>query len=128
MLSQNDRRTAPAKYPRQADPFMLRDDHLILLLIDGLLAVHAAVRRWFERRRTRQTLAALDAHQLRDIGINRADISSWSEKLSTVLAKRAEVRDIRQRALANLDDSQLSNLSDAGLRLRREARREHYRD
>jgi uncharacterized protein YjiS (DUF1127 family) len=128
MLSQNDHKTTPANHPRKADPVLLRDDHLVLLLIDGLLAVHAAVRRWFKRRRTRQILAALDAHQLRDIGLTRADIASCSRRLSTVLTKRAEVRDIGRRALADLDDSQLSNLSEAGLKLRREARREHYRD
>lgn len=122
MLIKNDHKTTSANRPRQADSVLLREDHLILLLVDGLVAAHAAVRRWWDRRRTRQTLAALDGHQLRDIGITRADISGWSGRLSTVLGKHAGVRDISRRALADLDDSELSNLSDLGRHVRRETR------
>lgn len=128
MLRHNCNGTTPANHPRKADPVLLREDHLILLLIDGAVAVHAAVRRWLERRRTRQALAALDAHQLRDIGLTRADIAGWSGRLSSVLGKPAEAGGISRRALAGLDASQLSNLSDAGLRLRREARQDIHRD
>ena len=119
MLSHKCNRTASGK----ADPVFLRDDHIVLLAIDGLLAAHAAINRWFKRWRTRQLLAALDKHQLRDIGLTRADVSSWSGRLRTVLGKPADVGDISRRALADLDDSELGNLSDLGRQVRRDVRR-----
>ena len=120
MLRQNCNGAAPTDHKRKADSVLLRDDHLILLLVDGILAVHAAVRRWLVRRRTRRALAALDPHQLRDIGVPRADALRESRRWWSG-------RDNSQRALAELDDSELSNLSEAGLKMRREARRESNR-
>ena len=51
----------------------LRDDHVILAVIDGLLYLHASFKRWRNRRRTLRALADLDETQLRDIGLTRDD-------------------------------------------------------
>lgn len=51
----------------------LRDDHVILAAIDGLLYLHASLKRWRNRRRTLRALADLDEAQLRDIGVTRDD-------------------------------------------------------
>jgi uncharacterized protein YjiS (DUF1127 family) len=51
----------------------LRDDHIVLLAIDALLALHASLKRWRKRRRTLRALADLDERQLRDIGVTRDD-------------------------------------------------------
>jgi hypothetical protein len=63
-----------AKYENLKRPaaYTLRDDHLVLLTIDRLLALHAAFRRWRKRRKTLRALADLDERQLRDIGLTRA--------------------------------------------------------
>ena len=66
---------------------------------------------------TLRILAELDERQLRDIGLMRDDVSS--------LRLRAWHK--CYRALANLDVMQLSNLSERGLRMRRETRREMHR-
>jgi uncharacterized protein DUF1127 len=50
---------------------LLRDDHLVLLIIDALLALHARFKKWRNHRRTLRALAELDEHQLRDIGLTR---------------------------------------------------------
>jgi len=49
----------------------LRDDHLVTLTIDRLLAMHAVFNRWRKRRKTLRALADLDDCQLRDIGLTR---------------------------------------------------------
>lgn len=51
----------------------LREDHIILAVIDGLLYLRASFRRWRNRRRTLRALADLDDAQLRDIGLTRDD-------------------------------------------------------
>jgi len=51
----------------------LRDDHLVVLTIDRLLALHAVLNRWRKRRKTLRALAELDDRQLRDIGLTRDD-------------------------------------------------------
>ena len=51
----------------------LRDDHVILAVIDGLFYLHASFRRWRNHRRTLRALAGLDEAQLRDIGLTRDD-------------------------------------------------------
>ena len=61
------------KSTTKADPRLLREDHILCLIMDAGLAVQAAVKRQFARRRTRQALAGLDGHQLRDIGVSRAE-------------------------------------------------------
>ena len=52
----------------------LRDDHLVLLTINRLLALHAAFKRWRKHRKTLRALADLDERQLRDIGLTRDDV------------------------------------------------------
>jgi uncharacterized protein YjiS (DUF1127 family) len=69
----------------------LRDDHIVLLAIDGLLALHTAFKKWRNRRRTLRALADLDERQLRDIGLTR------DEALGETTHKS-------YRALAELDD------------------------
>jgi len=49
----------------------LRDDHIILLAIDAVLALHASFRKWRNHRKTLQALAELNDRQLRDIGLVR---------------------------------------------------------
>ena len=49
----------------------LRDDHIVLWAIDGLLALHSAFKTWRQRKRTLRILADLDDRQLRDIGLTR---------------------------------------------------------
>jgi uncharacterized protein YjiS (DUF1127 family) len=51
--------------------FVLRDDHVVLLAIDALLALYASFKKWRNRRRTLRALADLDDRQLRDIGLTR---------------------------------------------------------
>jgi uncharacterized protein YjiS (DUF1127 family) len=55
----------------QASNVLLRDDHIVLLAIDALLALYASFKKWRNRRRTLTALADLDDHQLRDIGLTR---------------------------------------------------------
>ncbi len=64
----------------EAASVLLRDDHIVLLAIDALLALHASFKKWQNHRRALQVLA-------------------------------------------DLDEAQLSNLSERGLQLRRKTRR-----
>jgi Domain of unknown function (DUF1127) len=81
----------------------LRNDHVVLWAIDGLLTLHAALVRWRSRRRTLRALAELDDEQLRDVGLTRGHHKSY-------------------RALAEIDDTQLCHLSEHGLQVRRKVR------
>lgn len=112
MLMQKSKCPPPAK----ADCGLLRQDHIIFLAMDVGVAGYAAVRRWWELWQTRQVLAELNEHQLRDIGVTRAQALRESRRWWPG-------RDTSRRALAELDDSQLSNLSESGLCARREVRR-----
>ena len=64
-------RNCKASTGREAWSKLLRDDHIILLAIDGLLALHAAFKKWRLHRKTLRALADLDDRQLRDIGLMR---------------------------------------------------------
>ena len=77
-----------------ADP--LRDNHLVLLTINRLLALHAAFKRWRKRRKTVRALADLDERQLRDIGLTRDDV--------------------HYEALAELEDAHSKRINNNGLR------------
>lgn len=57
----------------------LREDHIVLLAIDAVLALHAITKRYFERRRTRRILAELDDRQLRDVGLTRTEALRMDE-------------------------------------------------
>ena len=92
LSADNETRSAP-----------LRNDHIVLWAIDGLLALHVVLVRWRSRRRTFRALADLDEEQLQDVGLTRSHRS--------------------YRALAELDDTQLCHLSEHGLQVRREVRR-----
>jgi uncharacterized protein YjiS (DUF1127 family) len=69
--------------PGEIGPAVLRDDHIVLLAIDGVLTLHAAIKSYLMRRRTRKILAALDDRQLRDIGLTRDEIASASMRSGT---------------------------------------------
>jgi uncharacterized protein YjiS (DUF1127 family) len=53
----------------------LREGHIILLVIDVLVTLHAAFRKWRNHRRTLRALEELDEHQLADIGLRREQVS-----------------------------------------------------
>ena len=101
---------------RNAPSVLLRDDHIVLLAIDALLALHASFKKWRKYRRTLRALADLDERQLRDIGFTGDE--ALSEAPFKLLGRQRSCR-----ALAELDETQLSNLSERGLQVRREARR-----
>jgi uncharacterized protein YjiS (DUF1127 family) len=65
------KRTTVGRRPDQADPCLLREDHFLCVIMDAVLAVQAAVKRWLHRRRGRQELVAVDEHPSRDIGLTR---------------------------------------------------------
>jgi Domain of unknown function (DUF1127) len=110
--NQNCKSSAGPKAPS----VLLRDDHIVLLAIDGLLALHTAFKKWRNRRRTFRALADLDERQLRDIGLTR------DEALCGTPFKLLGPYE-SYRALAELDEAQLSNVSEHGLQARREARK-----
>ena len=87
-----DHSPSPNQDPGKADPRLLREDHFLCLIMDAVLAVRPAVRQWLNRHRTRQVLAALDDHQLRDIGLTRAETRSETANLSAVLAELHQYR------------------------------------
>ena len=92
-------------------PVFLRDDHIVLLAIGGLLALRASIKKWWDRWRTMRALERLDASQLRDLGLMRERSGLHKS----------------YRALAELDESQINGLSERGLQLRCELRRDLHR-
>ena len=113
----------------------------------GAAAAALAARRLYraiQHRRDIAALADLDDHMLADIGLTRSDLGeaiqqpSWrapaappsrragADRMKDMVAKIKRWRlgeDKNRRALAELDEDELSNLSDLGLKVRREARR-----
>ena len=71
-LKQNCKSSAAGK----TSSVLLRDDHVVSLAIDGLVALHALFKKWKSRRRTLKELADLDERQLRDIGLTRDEALS----------------------------------------------------
>ena len=57
--------TSPAIH--DASSVLLRDDHIVLLAIDALLALHASFKKWRNYRRTLRVLAVLDETQLSNL-------------------------------------------------------------
>ena len=118
-LKQNCKRSAA----RETRPNLLRDDHIVLLAIDALLALHASFKKWRSRRRTLRALADLDERQLHDIGLTRDEGLHGYGSISWSLGRRE-----CYRALSELDDSEINNLSEFGRQVWREARRAtHHR-
>ncbi len=91
---------------------------MLFLFVEAVGALHDAVKRWRNRRRTRSALADLNDQQLRDIGLERDDIV-----LSPPVWSAPRVRSYR--ALARLDDNQAGDLSAMGRTLRKDAQRAH---
>ena len=71
--------TTPTERPRpRPEPGcksapVLRDDHIVSLLIDALVTLHLSFKKWRTHRRTLKALAGLDERQLHDIGITREE-------------------------------------------------------
>jgi uncharacterized protein YjiS (DUF1127 family) len=110
--SATERSTSEDLHPTVKRCAPLRDDHIILWLIDRLLSLHGHFVTWRNRRQTFRALDDLDEPQLRDIGLTR-DLSAFN-----LLGNHKSYR-----ALAELDDKQLCHLSERGLQVRREVRR-----
>src|SRR5262249_58176300 len=70
----------------------LRDGHLVLLAVDGLVAMQASFKKWRNHRRTLRALADLDEHQLRDIGLTRETALLGYQTDYPTLAELNEVR------------------------------------
>jgi uncharacterized protein YjiS (DUF1127 family) len=49
----------------------LRDSHIVLYAVEASITLYASFKKWRNRRRTLRSLADLDDHQLRDIGLTR---------------------------------------------------------
>lgn len=81
----------------KTSPVLLRDDHIVLLAIDALFALHASFKKWRNHRRTLRALAELDERQLHDIGVTR-------DGALTRTPFELLGRDKAYRALAELDD------------------------
>jgi len=65
------------------------DDHIVLLAIDVLLALHASFKKWRRHRRALRALADLDERQLNDIGFTRDE--AWSETAFKLLGSSKEL-------------------------------------
>jgi uncharacterized protein YjiS (DUF1127 family) len=95
-----------------------------------------------KRRRDMAALAGLDDHTLSDIGLTRSGLGevieppAWrpstaapgragaADELTPRIKRWQPGEDKNRRVLAELDDDELSNLSELGLQVRREARRQ----
>ena len=75
--------------PASRDASLLRDDHIVLLSIDVLLALHASFKKWRRHRRALRALADLDERQLNDIGFTRDE--AWSETAFKLLGSPKEL-------------------------------------
>ena len=71
--------TAPTERPRprpepgcKSTP-VLRDDHIVLILVDAMVTLHVSFNKWRTHRRTLKALAGLDERQLHDIGLTREE-------------------------------------------------------
>jgi uncharacterized protein YjiS (DUF1127 family) len=59
------------KLPQNCRANVLRDDHIVLVAIDRLLALYEGLQKWKQHKKTLRALAELDERQLRDIGLTR---------------------------------------------------------
>lgn len=91
----------------------------------GLSAVRTSARaiaRHLNRWQAQRLLAEIYKHELRDIGLCRAEARVWSERLRSRFAQESDAEKCR-RALRRLREDQLNDLSETGLIARRMARR-----
>ena len=75
MSSHNSSLASSIQHRREATQHLLRSGNLLRPAVGAVLLLSAAFIRALKRNRTRQILATLDDHQLRDIGLSRADLS-----------------------------------------------------
>jgi uncharacterized protein YjiS (DUF1127 family) len=115
---------------------LARDYPNVVLVLGACFTACSAVVHAFQRWRTRRILDALDHDRLRDIGLTRGDLRNG--RLDEVLLKQAATAtphgpwaaawswllkiDRCRNALLGLREDQLCNLSEQGLKARREAR------
>jgi|SRR4029450_6408203 uncharacterized protein YjiS (DUF1127 family) len=57
--------------PLHKEPTPLRDSHIVLYAVEASITLYASLKEWRNRRRTLRSLADLEEHQLRDIGLTR---------------------------------------------------------
>ena len=135
MLMQHDPKDAPGG----AYAALARQYPSLVLIIDAGFRLCSALAHAWRRRRTRRILEAFDQDQLDDIGFTRAGLRD--AELDRALRKQAArtypegpwarawawllKADRSRNALAGLDEDQLCDLSEQGLRARREALHDH---
>src|SRR5262249_30668787 len=83
---------APKRTNNKSVVTPLRDGHLVLLAVDGLVALQASFKKWRNHRRTLRALADLDERQLRDIGLTREIALLGHQTDYPALAELNEVR------------------------------------
>ena len=99
-------------------------DRLLAVLTGVAKTTGSRLSRWIRRSRARQVLSALDEHQLRDVGLLTAGDDNWNERLDRLIGPRLDAGTIQRRALADLGESRLCDLSESGARAWRAAQRE----
>ena len=113
----------------------------VVLIIDACFTTCSAIAHAWRLRRTRRILEAFDRDRLDDIGLTRAALRDGG--LDRALRKQAArtypegpwarawawllKADRSRKALAELGEDQLSNLSEQGLKARRDAQHDHGR-
>ena len=135
MLMQHDPKDAPGG----AYAALARQYPSLVLIIDAGFRLCSALAHAWRRRRTRRILEAFDQDRLNDIGFTRAGLRDGG--LDRALRKQAArtypegpwarawawllKADRSRKALAALGEDQLSNLSEQGLKARRDAQHHH---
>lgn len=109
-------RTKPGPAGSGGLPGPVGDMRILVVAVDAVFSLYRRFTDWRSRRRTFRALSRLDERQLRDIGVTRDEVVAGRP-----LTKSRTHKSLR--ALAELDDTQISNLSERGLQLRREIRR-----
>ena len=137
MLMQHDSQDARGDaYARLA-----HDYPSVVPIVDACFNACSAVAHAWRLRRTRRILGAIDRDRLDDIGLSHDDLRNG--RLGTILKKQHAVArpgrpwarvwraafeaDRCRKALAALGHDQLHNLSEQGLKARRDALHEHGR-
>jgi len=118
---------------------LVREYPSLMLILGALFGAGTAVVYAFGRWRTRRILSRLECDRLRDIGLSHADLHN--DRLDRILRNRRAAdhpygqwtfvwswmlnADRCRKSLAALTDDQLYNLSEQGLKARREALHHH---